>query len=148
VELIERYSVPTVAALSSLAGATVLAPIAAWELEHVPIRLTLPGVAVVLYLALLVTVAGLWVWFGALARLPARIPAALQYLQPIVGVLVSAALFGDRLDAWFWTGTALVLAGIALSARPGVHVSPRKVGVSPADAAACATPPRSASGAS
>jgi drug/metabolite transporter (DMT)-like permease len=148
VELIERYSVPTVAALSSLAGAAVLAPIAAWELGHVPVRLTLPGVAVVLYLALLVTVAGLWVWFGALAHLPARIPAALQYLQPIVGVLASAALFGDRLDAWFWTGTALVLAGIALSVRAGVHVSPRKAGASPAETTARVTPPRNARGAS
>jgi O-acetylserine/cysteine efflux transporter len=148
VELIERYSVPTVAALSSLAGAAVLAPIAAWELGHVPIRLTLPGVAVVLYLALLVTVAGLWVWFGALARLPARIPAALQYLQPIVGVLAAVGLFGDRLDAWFWTGTTLVLAGIALGARPGVHISPRRACASPAETAACVTAPRGASGSS
>ena len=116
VELIGRYSVLTIAALSSLAGAAALAPVAAWELGHAPMRVTMTGIAVVLYLALLVTVAGIWVWFGALASLPARIPAALQYLQPIVGVLASAALFGDRLDRWFWTGTALVLAGIALSA--------------------------------
>jgi O-acetylserine/cysteine efflux transporter len=125
VELIERYSVLTIAALSSLAGAAALAPVAVWELGHAPIRVTMTAIAVILYLALLVTVAGLWVWFGALARLPARIPAALQYLQPIVGVLASAALFGDRLDRWFWTGTALVLAGIALSAGSGVRAASR-----------------------
>ncbi|HEV2440409.1 MAG TPA: DMT family transporter [bacterium] len=119
VELIERYSVLTIAAVSSLAGAAALTPIAVWELGHAPMRVTVTGIAVVLYLGLLVTVAGLWIWFGALTRLPARIPAALQYLQPIVGVLASAALFDDRLDRWFWTGTALVLAGIALSAGPG-----------------------------
>ncbi|HEV2359762.1 MAG TPA: DMT family transporter [bacterium] len=119
VELIERYSVITVAALSSLAGAAALVPAAAWELGHAPMRVTITGTAVVLYLALLVTVAGLWIWFGALTRLPARIPAALQYLQPIVGVGASAVLFGDRLDARFWSGTGLVLAGIALSAGRG-----------------------------
>lgn len=137
VELVEEYSVLTVAALSSLAGAAALAPVAAWELGHAPIRLTPPGIASVLYLALLVTVAGVWVWFEALSRLPARIPAALQYLQPIVGVLASAALFGDRLDAWFWSGTALVLSGIALSARPGMRRrgSPRGHGASAAEAA-------------
>jgi O-acetylserine/cysteine efflux transporter len=124
VELIERYSVLTIAAVSSLAGAAALTPIAVWELGHAPMRVTVTGIAVVLYLGLLVTVAGLWVWFGALTRLPARIPAALQYLQPIVGVLASAALFNDRLDRWFWTGTALVLAGIALSAGPGARAVP------------------------
>jgi O-acetylserine/cysteine efflux transporter len=119
VELIERHSVLTIAALSSIAGAAVLAPAAVWELGRASMRVTATGIAAVLYLALLVTVAGLLVWFGALVRLPARIPAALQYLQPIVGVLASAVLFGDRLDPWFWTGTTLVLAGIALSAgRP------------------------------
>ncbi len=116
VELIERYSVLTVAAISSLAGAAALVPVSAWELGHAPVRLTLEAAGVVLYLGLLVTVAGLWVWFGALVALPARIPAALQYLQPVVGVFASAALFGDRMDRWFWTGTALVLAGIALTA--------------------------------
>jgi O-acetylserine/cysteine efflux transporter len=137
VELVEQYSAPTIAALSSLAGAAALAPAAAWELGHAPMRLTPAAIASVLYLALLVTVAGLWVWFEALTRLPARIPAALQYLQPIVGVLASAALFGDRLDTWFWTGTALVLAGIGLSARPGIPggASPRAHGASPAEAA-------------
>ena len=125
VELIEQYSVVTIAALSSLAGAAALVPVAAWELGRAPVRVTVTGIAVVLYLGLLVTVAGLWVWFGALVRLPARIPAALQYLQPIVGVLASAALFGDRLDRWFWTGTALVLGGIALSAGPRARAAPR-----------------------
>lgn len=120
-ELIAQSSVMTIAAVSSLAGAAVLAPVAVWELGHAPVRLTPPGVGAVLYLGLLVTVAGLWVWFGALVSLPASIPAALQYLQPIVGVLASVALFGDRLDPWFWAGTALVLAGIALSAGPGLR---------------------------
>jgi drug/metabolite transporter (DMT)-like permease len=136
VELIARYSVLTIAAVSSLAGAAVLTPAAVWELGHAPMRVTAVGVAVVLYLGLLVTVAGLWVWFGALVNLPARIPAALQYLQPIVGVLASVALFGDRLDPWFWAGTALVLAGIALSAGTGVRSAPGRFvaagGVGPA----------------
>jgi drug/metabolite transporter (DMT)-like permease len=134
IALIEEYSVPTVAALSSLAGAAVLAPIAAWELGHAPVRLTAVSAGVVLYLALAVTVAGLWVWFGALSRLPAAIPAALQYLQPIVGVLASAALFGDRLDAWFWSGTGLVLAGIGMAARPGMRPSAGARGAAPAEA--------------
>jgi O-acetylserine/cysteine efflux transporter len=113
VPLVRAYSVLTVAALTSLAGACGLVPISVWELRRAPVHPTAQGVGVVLYLAVLVTVFGLWVWFGALHRLPARVAAALQYLQPLVGVAASAALFGDRLSVWFWAGTGLVLVGIA-----------------------------------
>jgi O-acetylserine/cysteine efflux transporter len=124
------YSVVTVAALTSLAGACALVPVSVWELGHARVHATVQGVGVVLYLAVLVTVVGLWIWFGALTRLPARIVAALQYLQPLVGVGLAAALFGERLDAWFWAGTALVLAGVAGTtggalAGPSATVPPR-----------------------
>jgi drug/metabolite transporter (DMT)-like permease len=114
-ELAGRYSVTAVAALTSLAGAGAVTPIAAWEASRAQVSVTVQGVAVVLYLAILVTAFGIWVWLRALRRLPASTAAALQYLQPLVGVAASAALFGDRLGVWFWAGTALVLAGVALT---------------------------------
>lgn len=121
VELIARYSVVTVAALTSVAGAAALTPVAAWELGHAPARLSPVGIAVVLYLAVLVTVVGILIWLRALERLPLSVAAALQYLQPLVGVAASAILFGDRLGIWFAAGTGLVLLGIAWStaSRPG-----------------------------
>lgn len=120
-ELIARYSVVTVAALTSVAGAAALTPVAVWELGHAPARMTPVGIAVVLYLAILVTVVGILIWLRALERLPLSVAAVLQYLQPLVGVVVSAVLFGDRLGIWFAAGTALVLLGIAWStaSRPG-----------------------------
>lgn len=113
--LLETHSVVTVTALSSLAGAGTLGLVAAWELRHSAAAVTGVGVLVVLYLAVLVTVAGLLIWFSALRRLPASVAAILQYLQPVVGVAASAALFGDRLGGWFGIGAALVLLGVALS---------------------------------
>ncbi|HLW59337.1 MAG TPA: DMT family transporter [bacterium] len=126
VELVGRYSVITIAAVTSLAGTLALIPVAAWELRHAALRLTGEGVAVVGYLALLVTVVGLLIWFRALHRLPASAAAALQYLQPIVGVGASAALFGDPLGTWFGVGTGLVFLGIALSTtgQPAGATSP------------------------
>ncbi len=115
VELVERYSVTTVAALTSLAGACTLVPVSVWELRHAPVTLTAEGIAVVLYLAVLVTVVGIQVWLHALKTLPASVAAVLQYLQPLVGISASAALFGEPLGVWFAIGTGLVFVGIACS---------------------------------
>ncbi len=78
-----------------------------------PVRLGPAGIVSVLYLAVLVTVLGIVIWFRALQRLPASVAAVLQYLQPLVGVAASALLFGDSLGLWFGIGTGLVLLGIA-----------------------------------
>lgn len=118
VPLVARHSALTVAAWSSIAGAFAMMPLVGWELRHTAARPTLLGAAIILYLAVLVTVAGVWLWLRALERLPARIAAAMQYLQPLVGVAISASLFGDRLSLWFWSGTGLVFLGIALSTLP------------------------------
>lgn len=118
VELVGRYSAATVAAWTSLAGALAMVPLLGWEVRSIPLRPTAQGITVILYLAVLVTVAGVWIWLRALKRVPARMAAALQYLQPLVGVAGSAALFGDRLNLWFWIGTGFVFIGVVLSTVP------------------------------
>ncbi|MBV8565102.1 MAG: DMT family transporter [Methylobacteriaceae bacterium] len=117
--LATRHSAVVMAAWSSLFAALPLIPILVWEVAAHPIRPGYLSIGIVLYLALLVTVAGMWIWLNALRALPVRIAAGTQYLQPLVGVAASAAIFGDRIRLPFAIGTALVLAGIALSASPG-----------------------------
>jgi O-acetylserine/cysteine efflux transporter len=126
--LVPAGSVMAVAAISSLAGAAALLPIAGWELQHAPARITGVSVFAVLYLALLVTVVGLWIWFSALTQLPASVAALLQYLQPVVGVAASWLLFGDPIGARFLAGAGLVLLGIGLGTAGGAISPPRPAG--------------------
>ncbi len=116
-ELTLRFPVLVVAAWSSLVGAAFLVPAIPWEIGRTAPP-SLAGVAIVLYLGLLVTVAGIWIWLHMLRTLPARIAAGTQYLQPLIGVGASALILGDPVGPSFGVGTVLVLTGIALSTLP------------------------------
>lgn len=116
VELAGRLPAAVIAAWSSLFGTAPLVVALPW-MQHATATLT--GVASVLYLGLLVTVAGVWIWFVVLHRIPVRIAAGTQYVQPVIGVAASALLLGDRLGTGFYAGGLLVLAGIGLVAQRG-----------------------------
>ncbi len=58
---------------------------------------------------------GLFMWLAILRTVPARIAAAIQYLQPVVGVAAAAVMFGDDLGLMFALGVGLVLGGLALT---------------------------------
>ncbi len=115
-EMAGRLPAASIAAWSSLFGAVPLVMALPWLGDPAP---TAIGIASVLYLGLLVTVAGVWIWFVVLRHVPARIAAGTQYVQPVIGVAASALLLGDRLGTGFYAGAVLVLAGIALTARRG-----------------------------
>ncbi len=117
-ELTRKYPVAVVAAWSSLFGALPLAAAIPWETGGGEVAPGIPGVGVVLYLGVLVTALGLWIWLHTLRVLPARIAAGTQYLQPLIGVAASAALLGEPLGPTFGVGTVLVFVGITLTAVP------------------------------
>jgi drug/metabolite transporter (DMT)-like permease len=60
----------------------------------------------------------LLLWLHLLRTVPARIAASVQFLQPVIGVAASSAIFGDQLGLLFGIGVALVLAGLALTTVP------------------------------
>jgi drug/metabolite transporter (DMT)-like permease len=59
-----------------------------------------------------------WLWFEALERIELNRANAFTFLVPILGLLIGAALFGERLEAVQIAGIVLVLAGILLVQRP------------------------------
>jgi drug/metabolite transporter (DMT)-like permease len=115
VELTATYGTATVAAWSTLFGFIAVAPWAVWEMSRVAVHVTVEAVLSAAYLGVVVTVAGLFLWLSLLRTVPARVAASVQYLQPIVGVAVSAVVFGDELGVLFAVGVLLVLGGLALS---------------------------------
>ncbi|MCO5091884.1 DMT family transporter [Bosea sp. (in: a-proteobacteria)] len=115
VELCERHGTVAVVAWSTLFGFVALVPWAGWEMWHVPFTVTAVGLGAGIYLGVVVTVAGLFLWLTILRTVPARIAAGIQYLQPVVGVAAAAAMFGDALGPLFILGVALVLGGLALT---------------------------------
>jgi O-acetylserine/cysteine efflux transporter len=115
VELTTAYGTATVAAWSTLFGFVALLPWAIWEMSHVPFHVTTQGVSAAVYLGVIVTVAGLFLWLNLLRIVPARIAASVQFLQPVFGVAAASVMFGDRLGSAFVAGVVLVLAGLALT---------------------------------
>ncbi|WP_367116355.1 DMT family transporter [Bradyrhizobium sp.] len=89
-------------------------------------HLTLEAVAVVAYLGLAVTIAGLFIWLHLLRTVPAPVATSVQFLQPVVGVIASAVVFGDTMGPLFVAGVILVLAGLALCATPN-RLRPKSV---------------------
>ena len=53
-----------------------------------------------------------WFYLGALRRVPASFAAVSFYLIPIVGLLASAILLGERLEPRQWVGSVIVLAAV------------------------------------
>jgi O-acetylserine/cysteine efflux transporter len=119
VELTSAYGTATVVAWSTLFGFIAVLPWSISEFRHVPIDIATQGVAAAVYLGVVVTVAGLFLWLNLLRVVPARVAASVQYLQPLVGIVAASAMFGDALGASFVGGALLVLAGLVLTMSKG-----------------------------
>jgi O-acetylserine/cysteine efflux transporter len=115
VELSNEYGIITVATWSTVFGFVALLPWASWQVWHAPVQITALGMWMAVYLGVAVTVAGLFLWLSVLRRVPARIAAGVQYLQPVIGVGAASAMFGDKLGPSFLAGVFLVLIGLAIA---------------------------------
>ena len=60
-----------------------------------------------------------WLWTSLLTRHPASRVAPFSLGVPVVGVLAGMLLLGERVDAWQWAGSALVMSALAFVLRAG-----------------------------
>jgi drug/metabolite transporter (DMT)-like permease len=112
-------------AWSCLAGTLLLAPAAGIEawLGAPAGSLSLAGWAALLQLVLMGTVAGFVWWYEGVLALGASRAAVYVNLVPVFGVLLSAAILGERLAPLQAVGGVMVLAGVRLVQAGGSPTS-------------------------
>lgn len=102
-----------VTARSILWGAALLLPLAAAEwATGSRLHATPSAVSGILYLGLIITAAGYFVWNWALVRVEASRAAPFLTVQPIVGALLGAVVLGEPLTAFTVVGGVLVVVGL------------------------------------
>jgi drug/metabolite transporter (DMT)-like permease len=93
-------------------------------LTALPMILTLPPtqwsvtfVLLLAYIAILSTSVGFLLWLAVLRFLPAGTASLNMFAIPVIALVSSMLVFGERLTAAEWTGVACIAAGLALIAR-------------------------------
>lgn len=71
-----------------------------------------------LYLAVFPTALGFYAWNAAMGRISLNLVTIMQYLTPIMTILMAWAFLGESLCAFEILGAALVIAGIGYSSFP------------------------------
>src|SRR5579862_9817672 len=87
---------------------------------HVPLE----GWLAVLYMALVATGIGYWLWFRALRALDASVAAPTLFIQPLLGVGLAVWLVGDTLTWATIAGGALICVSLVLVMRRGRRSEP------------------------
>jgi drug/metabolite transporter (DMT)-like permease len=71
-------------------------------------------VLLLIYVSVIATAGGFLAWMSILRVLPAGTASLNMFAIPVIALLSSMAIFGERLDANEWAGIALIGAGLAL----------------------------------
>lgn len=97
----------------SLVAAVLLLPVAATHASASPITdHPLPFAAVVVYLAVVVTIGGMWMWFFLIRRTGATTASAYHLANPVSGLLLSYLVFGTEFRLTDWIGIAVIVLGL------------------------------------
>lgn len=102
-----------ITAWQAIVGTAVLALVALTEYRQwVP--LTLPVILNLVFLAVLSSAVGNFLYVYGLSRLGPSVVTPFLNLIPVVSAVGGVALLGERLDAWQLAGGAVIVAGVVL----------------------------------
>lgn len=77
-----------------------------------------PGVFVLFYLTVPVTLFGYWIWGNLLRRYPAAVVTPFVLLAPCFGMVVASIAFHEFISGARLAGVALILLGLAIAVLP------------------------------
>jgi drug/metabolite transporter (DMT)-like permease len=97
-----------------MVGALSLLEVERWHASAYTDPLTVGAVG---YLGVAASSGAWYLWNRGVAGLPAAVAGAFFFLQPVVGGVLARVLLGERLDALFVAGGALILVGVLLALR-------------------------------
>jgi len=100
---------------SMIFAAAALGVIELFRLDSVVMPTTGAVWALAAYIALLPTALGFYAWNAALSRISLNVVNVMQYLTPIITVILAFLLLGETLNPVKFAGIALVLGGVVLS---------------------------------
>ncbi|KAA8995386.1 DMT family transporter [Affinibrenneria salicis] len=106
----------------SVAGIAALLPAAAL-LEHAPTHLSRASLAAIVWLALVVTIGGMALWFWLIRTDGASVAASWHLMNPFCGVFLSYLLLDGALKPGDFIGAGMVAIGLLLTSarrRPGM----------------------------
>lgn len=118
--LSDRYSPLFITQSALVVGAVTLAPLAALELLHHPIR-RIPSPlawASVAYLGVFCSALCYLLWNAAIPVLGVTVSSNLLNATPLVGVLTGVVALGEPFTATAALGSALILGGVVVASRP------------------------------
>ena len=124
------FHMPSFVAWQMLLGVLPLTLLPGWF--GVPAtQWSLLQVALLLIVGVVSTAGGFLAWMEILRWLPAGTASLSMFAVPVIALLASMAIFGERLAANEWTGVALIGAGLALIGVEALRTS-RRTGPLPA----------------
>jgi len=88
-----------------------------WCFETDGVRWSMPFVAALLWLAVVLSIGSICVLYWLIRRQGATQVASLFYLVPAVTALMAMVLFGEQLDAVSWCGMAICAAAVGIVSR-------------------------------
>ncbi len=99
-------------------GALILLGAAAWS-DQLAINPTPLALASVTFQTLIISFGGFLLWFWMLNTYIASRLGVLSFMTPLYGVVLGALLLGERIEAGFLYGSAMVIGGIVLVSGHG-----------------------------
>ena len=102
--------------IQNLVGGLLLLPFAEYQSLYAAMTNT-PFVLSWLYQVIAISIVAMWMWFWLVRRIGSDSASVFHLMNPVFGILLSAAFFHTAVTRNDMIGTAVVIAGMALSMR-------------------------------